>query len=327
MDARQAKRVVGVLAGVLLVAANSQASVCTNWALNNAMTTGDMTFGSPATPANDCRWSPKGDNQPNHHATGVNSLWQLGGDPFVFLAKWDVGTPSAPTIGSAFGFNWRLASIPSGTSGNYTLTATATATALTSPPSGAVTLPYIFDFVGLLKGGPGFGTWFFNDRVFNPVVPATDPVTGTGGGTWTINFRTGGGSNGLGNIPDLSHLSIFARAVGSPPPPPNGVPTPGTLPLVGLALLAGWVAARRWSERRPDAAQTSAASACARSACRSSTASSPIAGRTRVPGSRERSSPRLRRFFLHTKPVATADNDMRTDFTSVLFTNTAYTKL
>jgi len=250
MNAKQAKRVVGVLAGVLLVAANSQAAlVCSGWTANTAMTTLDMTFGSPAeaaTAANACAWS----TVPKAHKVGnINTLWQhwdlppgnTTGVAFVQLAKWDM--TGGLTSSEWLGYRWVLDRIvrpenmnPHST-GQYRLTATA----LSAAP--AIPLPHIFDFVGVLKGGSGAGSWFFNDRLLDRTETITEDetvtVTGMGGGIWTINFQNNGN-----NIPDLSHLSIFARPVG----PPNGVPTPGTLPLVGLALLAGWVAARRRSE-------------------------------------------------------------------------------
>jgi hypothetical protein len=233
---RQTSRVAGVLASLLLVAVNSQAAplvyceptaTTTSW----GMTVNDMTFGSvlAASPADACKWTPhvpgSGSDAIKPNVAGINLLWGSATDPFSFLAKWDIGTRGTSTPGTAFGFSWALSPIPASTSGTYTLTATA----IGSPP---IALPHIFDFVGVLKAGPGFGSWFFDNRLFS----------GTGGGTWEIKFKNPGG-----NIPDLSHLSIFGRSVGSPPPPPppNGVPTPGTLSLVGLALLAGWAAAAR----------------------------------------------------------------------------------
>jgi hypothetical protein len=243
MDAqptRQTSRVAGVLASLLLVAVNSQAAplACTGQTFTPAMTVNDMTFGSPAsaaTSANDCKWTldPGGIG---HNVAGINLLWGSAADPFSLLAKWDVGaaTPPGPLDSrTALGFTWVLGPV-AGKFGEYTLSITPPQT-LSPPPT--------FDFVGVLKGGPGFGSWFFDNRQFS----------GTGGGVWTINFRNGNSgnsgnnnSNASNNTPDLSHLSIFARSVGSPPPPPpNGVPTPGTLSLVGLALLAGWAAAAR----------------------------------------------------------------------------------
>ncbi len=236
MSAVHRGRVAGVLAMVLLGAASSQAApVPVPCAFNTAMTVNDMTFGSPATAATAataCAWST--DNQA-HKLKEINSQWQNWSNPpgtpgvaFVELAKWDTGNRGTLTSRSAFGFDWALALIPAA---KYSLTATP----ISPAPADAVTLPHIFDFVGVLKGGSGAGSWFFDDRLFNS----------PGGGTWQINFTNNGN-----NIPDLSHLSIFGRSVGAPPPPPpppNGVPSPGTLPLVGLALLAGWVAARRRS--------------------------------------------------------------------------------
>jgi hypothetical protein len=243
---RQTSRVAGVLASLLLVAGNSQAAaVCSGQPVEwpGAMTVNDMTFGSSAsaaTAANACAWLSG--NKP-HKLERINAQWRDWlnppdtGRPFVELAKWDVINTTSGTLTphTAFGFSWTLAltfasSSTSLTSGTYTLTASA----ITPTSADAVTLPHIFDFVGVLKGGSGAGSWFFNDRLFD----------GSGGGTWQINFRNEDKGNGkVKNNPDLSNLTIFARSVGSPPP--NGVPTPGTLPLVGLALLAGWVAAAR----------------------------------------------------------------------------------
>lgn len=167
----------------------------------------DMTYspGSPVptSPAHDCYGVASG----NDSAADINALnWGTG---WALAAKDDIGS-TADTANTVLSVNWSLAAA-TGTSGGWTLTGTS------STPG---VLPGYFDFVGVVKGGTGWAAYLFDNVLFD----------GSGGGSWSITFLNGGG-----NIPGLSHFSIYTRA-GTAPPQGGSVPLPGTLV---LALLAG----------------------------------------------------------------------------------------
>jgi PEP-CTERM motif len=153
--------------------------------------------------------------------------------------------PWSPGFGS--GTYQLLDKTDSGASPFNGVTWTVTAPDITSPgtwnldwaTTGVPGLPQTLDFVFVTKASTAWGAYLFDDILFT-----SDPLTGSG--TFVISWVNNGG-----NVPDLSHASIYGRqgTVTVPPDPdPDPVPTPvpGTLLLLGISLL-GMARARRRS--------------------------------------------------------------------------------
>lgn len=159
--------------------------------------------------ANDCQDFSGNDNNPDFGDWG----------DFDFLVK-DEGEPS---VGSIAGVDFTLSAFEGGdtdvSSGTWTLGWEAT---------GTPGLPLTLDFVLSLKGANEYALYLFEDTTFT-----SDPSTGEG--EFAISFLNNGG-----NIPDLSHMSLFARVV----PTTIEVPEPGTAFLLATGLV-GLVATRR----------------------------------------------------------------------------------
>lgn len=106
-----------------------------------------------------------------------------------------------------------------------------------TPAGGALSGDWSFDsslfapqaFLIVLKAAndPGFGTWLFEGW----------PDATSSFGTWSVAW----GNN-------LSHFAIYAKD-GSPPVPPNAVPEPSTIGMLGLALLGTGMAGIRRRRR------------------------------------------------------------------------------
>ncbi|MFT4518795.1 MAG: hypothetical protein ACI9JM_001180 [Halioglobus sp.] len=148
----------------------------------------------------------------NDDVSSVNALsGPFAGDSWTLLDKTD--DPSTEYLGVTF----ELTADVNATSGSW---------ALSWSETGTPGLPLTMDFVFVTKAARDWGAYLFESITFT-----TSPLTGNG--TFEITWANNGG-----NIPGLSHASIYGRAVEGDPPQP--VPGPGTLLLLALGLLLLW---------------------------------------------------------------------------------------
>ena len=169
----------------------------------------------------------------NTSTTDINAIDALGfGNAEAWGAEIKDAAPGDPAngTGSFYGVLWTLSST-AGKEGTWSL-------------SFADTIPSKLDFTAdilvLLKGANRFAAYYFDDFLFE---------SATNTGTWDINFVNNGGQ-----IPDLSHLSVYFRDGSAVDCSTCGgvtdvqaVPEPMSLALLGTGLfgVAGLVRRRR----------------------------------------------------------------------------------
>ncbi|MDH3977888.1 MAG: PEP-CTERM sorting domain-containing protein [Gammaproteobacteria bacterium] len=178
----------------------------------------DVTYESSN--ADDCAGPIAGnDNESNIGFTG-----------FDFIVK-DETSPD-----TYMGIEFTLTGITAGTSGNWTLG--------WSDAGDPLDLPLTMDLVFVVKASDSFSSYLFEE-----VDLIGDP--GSGSGTWEVTFLNNGGQ-----IPNISHASIYGKVTGEPPctvdcePPPctvdcNNLTEPTTFGLLMMGLVGTFVTRRR----------------------------------------------------------------------------------
>jgi hypothetical protein len=172
------------------------------------LSVGNVTFRGAA--ADDCFGVQPGND------TGAHGAF-LGWNGFERLVTDETG--GGATSRNWMGIRWTLSGAANARSGNFTLS--------WSDPL-PLDLPLRLDVIVVTRAANRFATYLFRNEVFQ-----ASPSSSSG--SWQIAYRNNGGQ-----IPRLSHLSIWARLV-----PTFAIPEPDTLALVGLGLFGIGVLARR----------------------------------------------------------------------------------
>lgn len=145
----------------------------------------------------------------NDNTTGVNALGgAFSGDPWILLDKTDDSSNPFNDV------TFVLTGDVNAQSGEWGLSWSGSG------------LPLTLDFVFVTKAANNWGAYLFEAVDFS-----VSPNLGEGAFEITWNNRGG-------NIPGLSHASLYGRLSEGgdlPPEPPGEVPVPGTVYLLGLA--------------------------------------------------------------------------------------------
>lgn len=179
----------------------------------DGLSVNDVTFRGSS--ANDCFGVQMGND------VGAQGAF-IGWNGYELLVTDDAGGGSSTN--SWMGVNWTLSGTTSQRNGTYTLR--------WSDPV-PVSLPLTLDLIVITKASNRFASYLFDRELFQ-----SSPSSSTG--TWHISYKNNGGQ-----IPNLSHLSIWARLS-----PTTRVPEPGSLGLVALGLAAMGVALMRRPARQ-----------------------------------------------------------------------------
>lgn len=164
----------------------------------------------------------------NDDVSDINGIGGTFGSGWALGAK-DNTDNSSDTSNTVNGINFSLSDQGNNNSGSWTLTWTDV--------NGAVgaNFPAYFDFTVIVKGGTYWAAYLFDDELLQ-----TNPNFGAG--TFDIQFLNNSGRN----EPGLSHISVYTRydrpGTGFEPPQ---LPEPGTLGLLGVAILGGLYFSRR----------------------------------------------------------------------------------
>jgi len=203
---------------ILALVASASYSTAYAAACGTGLDTTNVTFEQVA--SNDCEGPFSGNNSQENINTYDGGSLLFGGTAWGSELK-DDGAPD--TLNDVLGFNWTLSSPNTGTSGVWTLTLED------AHADDLITLPIFVDFLVVLKGSDNWAAYFFDDRQIAQT---------SNEGTFQIVFYTTPNSeHATPQIPGLSHMSLYLREGSDDDLPPERIPEPSAVALLGVGLL------------------------------------------------------------------------------------------